>query len=84
MIQRLVSRTRRLLAAFQFVTGIRHKTILYPRIAGFIAVVLAVLGNAGTTLLSDTGMGGELSMHAVVGLITVLAAVMFGLGVWNV
>lgn len=47
-----------LLAVFQFVPAIRHRCILYHRIAGYIAVLLMVVGNAGAMMLADTAMGG--------------------------
>jgi hypothetical protein len=73
-----------LLAVFQFVPGIRHRAILYHRIAGYITITLAIIGNVGATMLSDAAMGGECSTQTLVGLITILTMITFGLANWNI
>lgn len=47
------------LAVVQFVPKIRHRWILYHRIAGYVAVVLMTAGNVGAMMMADTAMGGK-------------------------
>ncbi|KAL6857746.1 hypothetical protein ACO1O0_005188 [Amphichorda felina] len=73
-----------LIAVFQFVPGIRHHFILYHRIAGYVAITLAVVGNIGACMLADTAMGGALPLQALTGLVTLLTAASLGLAVYNI
>lgn len=72
-----------LIAVFQFVPGLR-RFVLYHRIAGYVAITLAVVGNIGACMLADTAMGGELSLQALVGFVTVVTTVTLGLAVYNI
>ncbi|GME34349.1 hypothetical protein GGS26DRAFT_65565 [Neofusicoccum parvum] len=73
-----------LLAVFQFVPAIRHRCILYHRIAGYIAVLLMVVGNAGAMMLADTAMGGDLVTQAFIGLVGLATTATFGLALYNI
>lgn len=73
-----------LLAVFQFVPGIRHKAILYHRIAGYVAITLAVVGNIGAVMIADTAMGGELSTQTFVGFIAIVTTLTFSMAIYNI
>lgn len=73
-----------ILAAFQFVPGIRHRFIWYHRIMGYILIVLAVLGNIGAAMLSDTAMGGEQAFQVTVGLVVVGTGFTFAFAIYNI
>jgi hypothetical protein len=49
-----------ILAVFQFVPIIRHRFILYHRLAGYTAVLLMSTSLIGACMLADAAMGGML------------------------
>ncbi|KAH7010928.1 hypothetical protein B0J12DRAFT_714898 [Macrophomina phaseolina] len=73
-----------LLAVFQFVPAIRHRYILYHRIAGYAAVLLMVIANAGAMMLADTAMGGDLVTQTFIGLVGLGTTATFGLALYNI
>lgn len=73
-----------LLAVFQFVPGIRHSAIMYHRIAGYTAVTLAVIGNVGALMITDTAMGGDMATRTFIGLVALVTTATFGMAIYNV
>jgi uncharacterized membrane protein len=73
-----------LLAAFQFVPGIRHRFIWYHRIVGYVCIVLALLGNAGAAMLADTAMGGEMAFSVTLGLVVIGTFFTFSFAIYNI
>jgi hypothetical protein len=54
------------LLPFQFLPIIRYKFMLWHRVAGYILMLLLLVGNIGACLVSDTAMGGSLEVRALV------------------
>ena len=61
-----------LLAVFQFVPAIRHKALLYHRMAGWVIFMLVILSNASAVMIADTAFGGGYDVQAWVGLLAIL------------
>ncbi|KAJ6782560.1 hypothetical protein PWT90_01388 [Aphanocladium album] len=60
------------LACFQFVPVIRHKLILFHRINGYIAIILAVIGVVGAIMIAPVAFGGDLAIQGAVGLLAIM------------
>ncbi|KAK7230075.1 hypothetical protein V2G26_002245 [Clonostachys chloroleuca] len=73
-----------LIAVFQFLPAIRHKCILYHRIAGYIAITLGFIGNVGACMLADTAMGGEFSMQTLIGFVAFVTTLTLAMAVYNI
>lgn len=61
------------LAVFQFVPVIRHKFLIYHRIAGYLIILLVLIGNAGALMVVRHSFGGHISTHLVVGLLAIIS-----------
>lgn len=73
-----------LLAVFQFVPVIRHKFILYHRIAGYILILLITVGNAGAVMIADKAMEGDVPTQTFTGFMAILITTTFGLAIYNI
>lgn len=67
------------LVVFQFVPVIRHKFLLYHRIAGHLIILLVLIGNAGALMIARHAFGGHVSTHLVVGVLAIIST----LGILN-
>lgn len=59
------------LAFFQFVPVIRHKVIIYHRIAGYIIIILVFGGCASALVIADRCFGGTASTSTGIGLLAI-------------
>lgn len=54
------------LLPFQFLPVVRHKFMIWHRIAGHILTVLLLIGNIGAVMLADKAMGGPFDLRVVI------------------
>ena len=62
-----------LIAVFQFLPVVRYKAILYHRIAGYVAILLALVSTFSALVIVDRAFGGEVSTQALVGFLGVIS-----------
>lgn len=55
-----------ILLPFQFLPVVRHKYMLWHRVAGHILTVLLLIGNVGAVMLADKAMGGPFDLRVVI------------------
>ena len=73
-----------LLAIFQFTPVIRHKVILYHRMAGYVIITLVLCSNAGALIIAPHAFGGSLATQAGIGLLAILSTVGIAMAVYNI
>ncbi|RYP42102.1 hypothetical protein DL767_000467 [Monosporascus sp. MG133] len=56
-----------MLACVQFVPIVRHKFILFHRVNGYAAMILALLGTVGAFMIVDISFGGGLDVQTSIG-----------------
>ncbi|THV89994.1 hypothetical protein D6D26_09574 [Aureobasidium pullulans] len=64
-----------LLVCFQFVPVIRHKIILFHRMNGYAVVVLSLISNAGTIIITRHAFGGDFSTQTWTGAMVILTTI---------
>ncbi|KAK2750931.1 hypothetical protein FQN57_000005 [Myotisia sp. PD_48] len=72
------------LAVFQFVPVIRHKVLLYHRIAGYLIILLVLLANVGALMIGRMSFGGGLEVQTAVGVLAMMSTVGIGLAYYNI
>ena len=73
-----------LLAVLQFTPVIRHKAILYHRIAGYVAILLVIISIFGAFIIADTSFGGDMTIRTFVGFLGVISLLGLGMAVYNI
>ncbi|KAF7983509.1 hypothetical protein HWV62_21842 [Athelia sp. TMB] len=73
-----------LLAILQFTPVIRHTFTLYHRMAGYVAVTLVLISNAGALIIAPHAFGGSLATQAGTGLVAILSTAGLMLAVYNI
>jgi uncharacterized membrane protein len=61
-----------LLVILQFIPVLRHKLILFHRMNGYIVVLLSLISNAGTIIISRHAFGGDFSTQTWTGAMVLL------------
>jgi uncharacterized membrane protein len=61
-----------LLVILQFIPVIRHKLILFHRMNGYIVVLLSLISNAGTIIITRHAFGGDFSTQTWTGAMVIL------------
>jgi uncharacterized membrane protein len=61
------------LAVFQFVPAIRHKALIYHRIAGYIIILLVLVSTAAALMIADRAFGGSITTQTGFGLLAIAA-----------
>ncbi|KAI4725816.1 hypothetical protein E4T49_06404 [Aureobasidium sp. EXF-10728] len=61
-----------LLVVFQFIPVIRHKLILFHRMNGYAIVILSLISNAGTIIITRHAFGGDFSTQTWTGAMVIL------------
>ncbi|THY71254.1 hypothetical protein D6C94_07795 [Aureobasidium pullulans] len=64
-----------LLVCFQFVPVIRHKIILFHRMNGYAVVVISLISNAGTIIITRHAFGGDFSTQTWTGAMVILTTI---------
>ena len=64
-----------LLAVFQFVPFIRHKAILYHRIAGYLIFLLVAISDAGAIMAANHAFGGDLATQMFIGFLVIITTI---------
>ncbi|KAI5275059.1 hypothetical protein E4T47_01822 [Aureobasidium subglaciale] len=64
-----------LLVVLQFIPVIRHKVILFHRINGYAIVILSLVSNAGTIIITRHAFGGEFATQTWTGAMVILTTV---------
>ena len=59
------------LMIWQFVPAIRHKSILFHRINGYLIVLLVLVSNVGALMIVRRSFGGELATQGAVGFLVI-------------
>lgn len=72
------------LAVFQFLPIIRKKALIYHRIAGYVAILLLLIGLSGAIIISRRAWGGEPNIQAVVFVIAFCTASSVFLAYYNI
>jgi hypothetical protein len=61
-----------LLVILQFIPVIRHRLILFHRMNGYIVVLLSLISNAGTIVITRHAFGGDFSTQTWTGAMVIL------------
>lgn len=61
-----------LLVILQFIPVIRHKLLLFHRMNGYIVVILSLISNAGTIIITRHAFGGDFSTQTWTGAMVIL------------
>ncbi|KAI4857872.1 hypothetical protein E4T45_00623 [Aureobasidium sp. EXF-8846] len=64
-----------LLVVLQFIPVIRHKLILFHRMNGYIVVILSLISNAGTIIITRHAFGGDFATQTWTGAMVILTTV---------
>ena len=72
------------LVCLQFTPVIRHKFLLYHRIAGYVIALLLLVGNAGAIMITPVAFGGTLAIQCAVGLLVIMTTGGFALAYYNI
>ncbi|KAI4753501.1 hypothetical protein E4T52_14330 [Aureobasidium sp. EXF-3400] len=64
-----------LLVVLQFIPVIRHKLILFHRMNGYIVVLLSLISNAGTIIITRHAFGGDFSTQTWTGAMVILTTI---------
>ncbi|KUM61982.1 hypothetical protein ACN42_g5096 [Penicillium freii] len=64
-----------LLVVFQFVPAIRHKYLIYHRVAGYLIILLVFISIAGALMITDHSFGGHIATQTGVGLLAIASTV---------
>ncbi|KAH0175390.1 hypothetical protein KCU67_g240, partial [Aureobasidium melanogenum] len=64
-----------LLVILQFIPVIRHKIILFHRLNGYAIVILSLVSNAGTIIITRHAFGGDFATQAWTGAMVILTTV---------
>ncbi|KAJ6188551.1 hypothetical protein N7519_003459 [Penicillium mononematosum] len=59
------------LAVFQFVPAIRHKYLIYHRVAGYLIILLVFVSIAGAVMITDRSFGGHIATQTAVGALAI-------------
>ena len=73
-----------ILVVFQFIPAIRHRFVLYHKIAGHVIILLTLVTIAATIMIADQTMGGHLSTQAAVGFLSIIVLVGLSLAYYNI
>ena len=73
-----------LLAVFQFVPVIRHKAILYHRIAGYVIFLLVIPSDVGAVMILPHAFGGDYTTQMAFGFLVIITTVSLVLAYINV
>ncbi|KAL3426472.1 hypothetical protein PVAG01_03263 [Phlyctema vagabunda] len=73
-----------ILGVVQFLPIVRHKWLLYHRIAGYIIICLITVSNVGYLLLADIAEGGDLPTQTFLGLLALVVTTMLCLAIYNI
>lgn len=73
-----------LLAVFQFVPAIRHKALLYHRIAGYVIFLLVIPSDVGAIMIFPHAFGGDYTTQAVFGFLVIITTVSLILAYINI
>ena len=68
----------------QFTPAVRYKAILYHRIAGYVAVALAVVSIFSAFVIADRAFGGDMITQTFVGFLGVISLVAFAMAIYNI
>ncbi|KOS36560.1 hypothetical protein ACN38_g12692 [Penicillium nordicum] len=60
-----------LLAVFQFVPAIRHRYLIYHRVAGYLIILLVFISIAGALMIADRSFGGHIATQTAVGALAI-------------
>jgi uncharacterized membrane protein len=72
------------LAVFQFVPAIRHRAIIYHRVAGHLILLLILVGVVGALMIGRVSFGGGLDIQAMMGLLAILVVTSLSLAYYNI
>jgi uncharacterized membrane protein len=72
------------LGVFQFVPAIRHRFIVYHKTAGYIILLLILIGVAGALMIARVSFGGGLDIQAMVGMLAIATIVSLSLAYYNI
>ncbi|KAI5207931.1 hypothetical protein AUEXF2481DRAFT_7839 [Aureobasidium subglaciale EXF-2481] len=64
-----------LLVVLQFIPVIRHKIILFHRMNGYAIVILSLISNAGTIIITRHAFGGEFATQTWTGAMVILTTI---------
>lgn len=64
-----------LLVILQFIPVIRHKIILFHRMNGYAIVILSLVSNAGTIIITRHAFGGDFATQTWTGAMVILTTV---------
>jgi hypothetical protein len=64
-----------LLVVLQFIPVIRHKLILFHRMNGYIVVILSLISNAGTIIITKHAFGGDFATQTWTGAMVILTTI---------
>jgi hypothetical protein len=64
-----------LLVILQFIPVIRHKLMLFHRMNGYIVVILSLISNAGTIIITRHAFGGDFATQTWTGAMVILTTV---------
>ena len=73
-----------LLAVFQFVPIIRHKVILYHRIAGYVILLLVLVADVGAIMVANHAFGGDYTTQSFTGLLVIVTTISLALAWINI
>jgi hypothetical protein len=73
-----------ILVIFQFLPIIRHKFLLYHRLAGYVILMLSVVSSAGVLMIARRSFGGGLEIQGLVGVLTLMFLGSLGMALWNI
>ena len=73
-----------LLVVFQFVPAIRHKFILYHRIAGYVILLLALMSIISAIVIVDQSFGGHIETQGALGLLGIASVIGLSLAYYNI
>ena len=73
-----------LFAVFQFVPVIRHKAILYHRIAGYVILLLVLVSDAGAIMVANHSFGGDYTTQMFVGFLIIATTISLVLAYINI
>jgi hypothetical protein len=73
-----------ILAVFQFLPAIRHRFLLYHRMAGYSIILLVLVSNAGYVIIAPIAMGGDLPTQTFLGFLAIITTTTLALALYGV
>jgi uncharacterized membrane protein len=73
-----------ILAVFQFLPVIRHKFLLYHRLAGYVIITLVLVSNAGYVMIAKIAMGGDLPTQTFLGFLAIATTISLAMALYNI